>query len=126
MELQYIILSIAALLVVLISVVVWLVDKTRIEKDYYPDSQIIRRIYKKKKGVKNGIEKVFYRSGNLNKKKNWTLGTLDGKSETYFPNGKVNIRCYYKEGKLEGKWIAYNIDGSVLESHEYVNGEIVG
>jgi antitoxin component YwqK of YwqJK toxin-antitoxin module len=126
MEQRCVILFVAILLVVLSSVVVWLVDKTRIEKDYYPDSQIIRRIYKKKKGVKNGIEKVFYRSGILNKKKNWTLGTLDGKSETYFPNGKVNIRCYYKEGKLEGKWIAYNIDGSVLESHEYVNGEIVG
>ena len=126
MEQRCVILFVAILLVVLSSVVVWLVDKTRIEKEYYPDSQILRRIYKKKKGVKNGIEKVFYRSGNLNKKKNWTLGTLDGKSETYFPNGKVNIRCYYKEGKLEGKWFAYNIDGSVLESHEYVNGEMVG
>ena len=54
------------------------------------------------------------------------MGTLYGKSETYFPNGKINIRCHYNEGKLDGKWTAYNTDGRVLESHEYVNGEMVG
>ena len=126
MEQQYIILSIAALLVVLFFVTAWLANKTKIEKEYYPDSQIIRRIYKKKRGKKDGIEKVFYRSGNINKEKNWTLGALNGKSETFFPNGKINIRCNYKEGKLDGKWIAFNIDGRVLESREYANGEMVG
>ena len=126
MEQQYIVLCVATLLVVLVFVVFLLINKTKIEKEYYPDSQIIRRVYKKKKGVKNGIEKVFYRSGKLNKRKNWTMGTLYGKSETYFPNGKINIRCHYNEGKLDGKWTAYNTDGRVLESHEYVNGEIVG
>lgn len=126
MDFQIIALVVGIAVVAIITFVVWIKKGTHSKKEYYPGTNIVRRIVKYKRNVKNGIEEVFYRTGELNKKKNWVQGQLDGVCETFYKNGSVCIRCCYKRGVLEGSWIAYSMNGSVMESVEYKNGEKVG
>lgn len=98
---------------------------TRSVKEFYPESEIVHRIIDYKNGKKNGKEQVFYRTGELNKKRTWVQGKLEGLCETYYKNGLVYIRCRYKNGLLDGSWVVYDMNASIMESVEYRNGEVV-
>lgn len=126
MDFQIIALIVGIIVVALITSVIWINKGTHSKKEYYPGTNIVRRIVKYKRNEKNGIEEVFYRTGELNKKKNWVQGRLEGVCETFYKNGSVCIRCHYKKGVLDGPWIAYSMNGSIMESIEYKNGEKVG
>jgi antitoxin component YwqK of YwqJK toxin-antitoxin module len=126
MDFQIIASIVGIIVVALITSVIWIKKGTHSKKEYYPGTNIVRRIVKYKKNEKNGIEEVFYRTGELNKKKIWVQGRLEGVCETFYKNGSVCIRCHYKKGVLDGSWIAYSMNGSIMESIEYKNGEKVG
>lgn len=126
MDFQIIALIVGIIVVALITSVIWIKKGTHSKKEYYPGTNIVRRIVKYKRNEKNGIEEVFYRTGELNKKKIWVQGRLEGVCETFYKNGSVCIRCHYKKGVLDGFWIAYSMNGSIMESIEYKNGEKVG
>ena len=126
MDFQIIVLIVGIIVVALITSVIWIKNGTHSKKEYYPGTNIVRRIVKYKRNEKNGIEEVFYRTGELNKKKIWVQGRLEGVCETFYKNGSVCIRCHYKKGVLDGAWIAYSMNGSIMESIEYKNGEKVG
>lgn len=126
MDFQIIALIVGIIVVALITSVIWIKKGMLSKKEYYPGTNIVRRIVKYKRNEKNGIEEVFYRTGELNKKKIWVQGRLEGVCETFYKNGSVCIRCHYKKGVLDGSWIAYSMNGSIMESIEYKNGEKVG
>ena len=126
MDFQIIALIVGIIVVALITSVIWIKKGTHSKKEYYPGTNIVRRIVKYKRNEKNGIEEVFYRTGELNKKKIWVQGRLEGVCETFYKNGSVCIRCHYKKGVLDGSWIAYSMNGSIMESIEYKHGEKVG
>lgn len=96
------------------------------KKEFYPESKLIHRIVKYKHGMKNGLERVFYRTGELNKRKIWKNDKLEGLCETYYKSGEICIRCYYKNGLLDGRWMAYDLNGNVIEFVEYNGGLKVG
>jgi len=69
----------------------------------------LTRIYRKgklfsktyyKKGVKNGVERIYYPNRTIKIYAVYKDGMLDGKVEQYFPDGKLLGRMTYKDGKF--------------------------
>jgi len=82
-----------------------------------------RRKFKMKNGAKDGEEKVYYKSGKINKEQFWQNGSLNGKATTYYPSGDIYITANYVNNKLNGDYTIYSQNGSIREVRKYINGE---
>jgi antitoxin component YwqK of YwqJK toxin-antitoxin module len=49
----------------------------------------------------------------------------DGAYFKYFENGKLEITGYYKKDKKSGLWKYYDIQGNIVRTENYLNGELV-
>lgn len=102
------------------------------------------------KGIKVGVHKSFYESGQVSEEITWQNNYKEGPWVQYFPNGKpkmkatyaynmVNGRYYFyfengllmilgnfADNKRHGPWVFYNEDGSEKYQIEYDFGEAVG
>lgn len=106
-----------------VAVIIWKTTSSKKVKVFYPDSKIVRRVVPYRKKKKNGIEKIYYRSGELNKEKMWVEDVLNGPCTTYYKTGAIYIVCNYTDGALDGDWKAFDFKGNILESHQYEKGE---
>ncbi|KAA6337999.1 putative antitoxin YwqK [termite gut metagenome] len=95
---QYFIIGI----VLVISVLLYLFCKRILYKkkiEMYPSGEV-HRIFYTRFNKKHGVENVFYKTGELNKKKKWNKGLLQGKTITYFKNGEKYVIEKYEKGIL--------------------------
>ena len=60
-----------------------------------------------KKGKKEGEWIFYYKTGQLQFKKNFKNGLLDGPYEFYYENGQLDLKGSFKDGKREGLWESY-------------------
>ena len=74
-----------------------------------------------KKGIKNGIEKIYYIQGTLAYTVNYINGKRDGKLIWLDKKGRKLAQMNYKNGKLEGDEIAYFKNATVKHIVKYVN-----
>lgn len=65
-----------------IAIIIWKTAGSTKVKILYPDSKIVRRVVPYRKKKKNGIEKIYYRTGELNKEKIWVDDVLNGPCTT--------------------------------------------
>jgi len=100
--------------------------------DYYPNGKIASiEEHDKKKGLYT-VYKTFYRSGKIKTslelvdKKKWAYYQKE-----YYPSGKIKEegpvlynKAYYDYQK-EGSWKVYNEDGSLKETQEFYQGELI-
>jgi len=63
----------------------------------------------------DGILKLFYPSGNLNKEKEIHGLVADGKATTYYPNGAIYIIDEYKNGSLYKASVVLDENGEQIE-----------
>ncbi|WP_428081747.1 toxin-antitoxin system YwqK family antitoxin [Candidatus Avelusimicrobium fimicolum] len=77
--------------------------KKDVHKEFYPNSQSIRRKFYLVNGVKNGPEELYYHSGKINKQQYWDNGKLNGECVIYYPSGHEYMRSSYKQGILENE-----------------------
>lgn len=106
-----------------VAMIIWKTAGIKKVKILYPDSKIVRRVVPYKKKKKNGIEKIFYRTGELNKEKVWVDDVLNGPCTTYYKTGAIYVVCHYVNGVLDGDWKAFDYNGNILEEHQYEKGE---
>ena len=85
------------ILLAAIALVLWL-NQYKTIKEFY-DNGTLRGVYRLKNGKKQGVERIYYRSGELNKEKSWHHGLLIGKAITYYKTGEKYIIDSYSEGE---------------------------
>jgi len=102
-----------------------LVPKTSENDKVYLTGGEKRRDFQAINGVKDDLEVVYYRSGQINKRQYYKNGALTGEATTYYPDGQVYIVAHYLNNFLNGQYTIYNHDGSILETREFQNGERV-
>lgn len=115
---------------------------------YYSQRQKIAEEYFLK-GIKNGISKRYYNTGELLETAEWLNGNKHGKYQTFYKNGKPYLQCkmsnnerhglclvHTQSGKLEmeanyennlrdGAWKFYNQNGEFHYQLNYDKGELL-
>lgn len=79
-------------------------------------------------GMKNGMQRYYYKNGNLSKLENYNMNSLDGKKIEYHfspefldsSSLKVKIEIDYKDGKYNGKYKMFSPQGKPLIEENYV------
>lgn len=87
-------------------------------KTYYDDKSL-KSVCSTYRGIKDGLETIYYPSGEVNKTKVWKNGVLDGPFVVYFKNGKPYIKGKYSDGQYSGNFVVTNMDGSIRFKKEY-------
>lgn len=92
---------------------------------YYNSNGNLIAIYPYKMGNFEGVVKTFYSSGNLQSEETYSQNISNGAYKEYFDDSlkKVKLSGQNINGIKEGKWIEYDIDGKVIKTTTYKNGE---
>jgi antitoxin component YwqK of YwqJK toxin-antitoxin module len=75
---------------------------------------------------KNGVEKQYYESGQLNIERPWKDNKLNGKEKWYYENGQVQFETPWQDGKLNGVKKEYHIGESgyhLIHETPYIDGK---
>lgn len=83
------------------------------------ESGEIRYKYYIKYGKKVGNEKIYYRSGKLNKTRSYVNGMINGKCITYYESGNTYIESNYNDDVLSGEYKIYEENGTIKEIITY-------
>ncbi len=98
-------------------------DSTNIQhiKIYYENGELEKQ-YTLIDDLKNGIEKVFYKSSNIQSLYNYTAGEFNGEQRKYFDSNNNNIKeiLNYEFGQIIGNQYKF-YDGNKIEQHGIVN-----
>jgi antitoxin component YwqK of YwqJK toxin-antitoxin module len=100
-------------------------------------------------GLKSGISKRYYKTGELLEESNWQNDQLNGIYRSYFQDGKTYLECNYSGGLRNGifktwfpneileidafytsnlrdkDWIYYDENGAILYTLKFKNGELL-
>lgn len=66
-----------------------------------------------------GYEVKHFSNGNLNLKKYYLLGKLEGLIETYYQDGQAKLLTIYKTNKLDGPYEEYSEEGYLIINAYY-------
>ncbi len=72
-------------------------------------------------GVKDGISRTYYPTGELLEESEWQKGQQTGSYRVFFPNGKPYMQCKYSNGKRNGLCLSYYQNGRVEMEAYYLN-----
>jgi antitoxin component YwqK of YwqJK toxin-antitoxin module len=75
----------------------------------------------KREGIKHGLEKVYYQSGQMAYEVMYVNGKRDGKLAWKDRQGKKLSFCHYKLGKMDGVEKTFFLNGKVKKEVNYVN-----
>ena len=87
--------------------------------EYYENTQTVKKTYECLDRCKDGEEKLYYPSGNLNRIRHWSNDVLNGEMVVFYNNGNVYIRGYYKNGNLSGEYTVFKENGDLLTKKRY-------
>ena len=73
------------------------------------------------KGVKNGISRKFYPTGELLEESEWQNGLQEGNYRVFYSNGKPFMQCKYSNGKRNGLCLSYFHNGRIEMEAGYMN-----
>lgn len=65
----------------------------------------------------------FYKSGDLNRIEEYSMGVLSGKSISFFDNGRPSIICFYSNGKKDSVELEFTKKGKIVKEISYKNGK---
>ena len=72
-------------------------------------------------GVKHGLEKIYYDSGEVLEEIDWVDAKKNGKYQAYYKSGNPYIQCKYKEDKRDGFCLVYFPNGDIELEAFYEN-----
>ncbi len=72
-------------------------------------------------GVKHGIARTFYPTGEVLEESEWQNGQQTGSYRVFFKNGKPYMQCKYSNGKRNGLCLSYYQNGRVEMEAYYSN-----
>lgn len=73
-------------------------------------------------GLKSGLSKRFYKTGELLEESNWQNDKLHGIFRSYFQEGQVYLECNYTGGRLNGKFKSWFLNGKPELDAVYYDG----
>lgn len=71
----------------------------------YSNGKVWSKIEYNKKGLKHGVEKIYYKNGNLSSEEHWRNGRRYGLSKCYYENGDLEFEEILENGK--SKFLKY-------------------
>lgn len=74
-----------------------------------------------KKGLKNGVSRKFYESGELMEKVDWVNGKREGDFIIYFKTGEIYFQCQMKEDQRHGMCFIQSKNGNPEMEAGYKN-----
>jgi len=74
-------------------------------------------------GLKVGISKRYYKTGELLEESNWQNDRMHGIYRSYFQDGKIILECNYTEGKRNGAFKTWFPNGTLELEATYTNDE---
>ena len=95
------------------------------ENKMWYDNGSIRYIYVKDNGVRVGVFKGFYKSGQIGKISNWIKGQMNGQYESFYENGNLLRKTTYLNGYLNGLCEDFYPNGNIRERSNWRNGLLV-
>jgi antitoxin component YwqK of YwqJK toxin-antitoxin module len=87
---------------------------------------ILTEEYNYKKGLLDGVCKVYYSDGSVKSVRNYVDGKPHGKFIDYNSKGVVEHETNYRDGKQDGPEISYDSDGKVRSQTIYSDGKPTG
>jgi antitoxin component YwqK of YwqJK toxin-antitoxin module len=115
---------------------------------YYPDGKIRSR-WIEILGLKEGVEKDFYQSGNLEYLRHWSKGKLNGMiiqfyengttmwidprvdnlhegvEYWFYPDGKIRMERFWHQNDLHGHMVNYDPNGQITRDLLFNHGVMV-
>ena len=79
-----------------------------------------------KNGARYGVQKLYYKNGQVKSINYYLLGLLKGLSKNYSPAGILEEEGNYIEDLREGTWTLYYPNGKVKEQGMYLKGNRIG
>jgi len=99
------------------------------EMNRFDSSKGPQRVYKtvRESGYykKRPYEK-FYENGQLEQRRTYNNGEMDGLWEGYYENGQLQLRGNFKNGKLDGPYETFHDNGQLEQRGNYKNGKMDG
>jgi hypothetical protein len=83
------------------------------------DSGEIKQEWAESNGVKHGVLKEYYKSGELRMVQNWVEGKLTGKEISYHGNGQIAQSFNYRNNLKVGKAEVFLPEGQLIEVQYY-------
>lgn len=103
----------------------YLMNKNKAITEYYEDKKIRRQYTIDKKGFKQKSDRFYFRNGKINKEQIWINNQLDGESKIFYSTGELYIHSNYKNNLLDGEYVIYDLDGRILKSELYKDGNCI-
>jgi antitoxin component YwqK of YwqJK toxin-antitoxin module len=72
-------------------------------------------------GIKHGIARTYYPTGELLEESEWQNGQQDGNYRVFFKNGNPFLQCKYSQGRRNGLCLSYFQNGRVEMEAYYQN-----
>ena len=79
-----------------------------------------------KNGLRDGVQKDYYKSGKLRWSDFFKNGKREGLYKRYYRSGKLELEMPYKDGKENGKSKQYWENGNIMNEATYKNGVLDG
>lgn len=94
--------------------------------EYYANGEVYS-IIPYEKGIQQGKEQRFGRSGNISFNVEVINDQAQGEYTTYYDNGQVYEKGYFENGTPTGVWETFDSDGNLASQFNYnANGELDG
>ncbi|VAW12878.1 hypothetical protein MNBD_BACTEROID01-6 [hydrothermal vent metagenome] len=98
--------------------------KNGLSKNYYPSGELLEES-EWKMGVQEGRYRAYYKNGSPYIEFHYIDNKRDGICKSYFPNGRVEMEAFYKKGQRHGDWAYFDQEGNLLYTLKYANGELL-
>jgi len=85
----------------------------------YEDSDVVKFETEVVKGIKDGEERLYYPTGELNRIQHWKSGKLHGETIVFYKTGICYIKSMYFNGKLTGEYTIFKPNGMILKTINY-------
>lgn len=82
---------------------------------YYDDGTTVRVEDTYVDGVHDGVGRVYYANGKVQREMSFKKGQLDGVMTEWDESGRKIAEVSFKEGKRHGRFVLYRADGSAVE-----------
>lgn len=91
-----------------------------VEKIYFPSGQIDGEL-NYKDGIHDGTFKYYYEDGTLKQQGNYVQGNIEGILNSYYPTGALKEEVTHVDGLTQGIFKEYNENGTIKTEGEYTS-----
>lgn len=100
--------------------------RNKVVKSYHTNGQLNEQYTITPDSVKNGVYTRYSNDGILREESNYVEGKLNGERKIFYPSGSLEIRENYSNNKLNGSYTVYHKNGNPLLESSYSENILAG